>query len=68
MKNWQKWALALATGFLGGIIIAATHDRSGLRDYVRDGLIGMAPTVGALNLTLKRELGVSEESSKAASA
>lgn len=64
-SNAVKWIGALATGFLGGVIIAATHNNSHVWDFCRDGLIGMGPTVAALNITLRRDLGVKEESKSA---
>ncbi len=56
MKNWQKWALTLALGFGGGVIGVATDTQDHpAKDYVRQGLLGLAPAVAALKMTLNND-------------
>ena len=55
MQNWHKWALTLLLGFLGGVSTAAGDVGATFQDYARHGLIGMAPAIAALKMTLEKD-------------
>jgi hypothetical protein len=68
MRNWQRWTLTLALGFLGGLVQCASgQGNPALRDYVRAGLIGLGPAIACLNITLNQN-ETSAEKSKGMSA
>ena len=55
MNSW-KWLAALGVGALGGLIEVASDPMvPGAWDVIRHLLLGMAPTVVALNITLTKK-------------
>ena len=57
MSNWQRWTVTLVIGGMGGLIscVSDSSQPQPMYDYVRHVLIGMAPAVAALQLTLTKE-------------
>lgn len=55
MQNWHRWVLTLVLGFAGGVIQCASSGHSETAaDYIRSGIIGLGPAIGALNLSLQK--------------
>lgn len=49
----------MGSGFATGVIgCAVANANASWRSFLICGLIGMAPAVGALNMTLQRDLGI----------
>ena len=64
MRNWQRWAITIASGFLGGLIQCASDSQpQAFMDYFRHGLIGLGPAVAALQLTLNQNEKAAADSS-----
>lgn len=60
MSNWQKWSLFIVLGFATGAITALTDASPSVMDVIRHGCLTLLPTLGALNVTLKKDLGVGQ--------
>ena len=60
MANWAKWTLAILYGFAGGVIAVAVGSPAIPTTWglIKGGLVGVAPTIGALKSTLNKDLGV----------
>jgi len=58
MTNTHRWILSLFLGFLGGFCtVASVQDKAPWQDpwaFCKGGLIGMAPAVAALKMTLDK--------------
>ena len=54
MKDWQRWLFTLLLAGFGGIVQCASDSSQpqAIRDYIRHAAIGIAPAVGALQMTL----------------
>lgn len=53
MNNLTRYLITLAVGFLGGVIAAAVANEPAA-EYLRHGLIGMAPALATLQMTLTK--------------
>lgn len=61
MKNWHRWTLAVILGFVAGICtVASVQPNAPWVDpwaFLKGGMIGMAPAVAALKMTLENADG-----------
>jgi hypothetical protein len=58
MTNTKRWLLTFVLGFAGGMLqTVASNGTHQPWDYIRSGLIGMAPAIGALKMTLEKPGG-----------
>lgn len=58
-RNGWRYVIVILLSFVGAAATAATDEKATWRDYFRHGLIGCAPTLTALNMTLEKDLGIS---------
>lgn len=52
MKDWQKWALAIGIGALGGFVDASTDKFPGWWDLTRHMAIGVSSVLVPLKMTI----------------
>lgn len=57
MKDWQRWMFTLLLAAFGGAVQCASDSSQpqAVRDYIRHMAIGIAPAIGALQMTLSHK-------------
>ncbi len=55
MRNYQRWFITLALGFLVGAATSATDAKATPWDVIRHGIAGMGPGAVGLRMTLSKD-------------